>query len=500
MSSTDINWHALATSHMLSVHNIIDGEKFTCSGTGTITKHFSGDGRFLYEFANGTASDVDQAVQSASEAFEDGRWRNKTIYERAAILNKLADLVEENRQTFALLECLDVGKPVSMAYNGDVFTAAGNIRSAATNLENLIMPSGGEGGTFMYRTRKPVGVVGGIVGWNYPLCLAAQKVGPALAMGNSLVLKPSEFTPLSAVYLAELALEAGIPPGVFNVINGAGSTVGSRLTLHPDVHMLTFVGSSATGKQVMVAAGQSNMKRLLLECGGKSPYMVFDDCPEDLDWLARDIVVDTAFVNMGQICVSGSRVLIQESLRDKLLPKIIEQAQKLIPADPLDESTTFSGMMNQDHMQKVLDYINTAKADGATVLCGGEQVNLGSGGYFVAPTVLDNVAPDSTIAQEEVFGPVLSVITFKDEAEAIRIANNSSYGLAAYAATRDMGRAHRLGAKISSGIFIVVGTSTPSGSGVSIGLEAHKQSGMGMESGVEGLEAYSLATCVIQSY
>ena len=316
-------------------------------------------------------------------------------------------------------------------------------------------------------------------------------------MGNSLVLKPSEFTSLSACRFAELAIEAGVPNGVFNVVNGAGKTVGDRLARHPDVGLMTFVGSSATGKQMMISAGQSNMKRVILECGGKSPYLVFDDCPADLDGLAADIV-DTAFPNQGALCVAGTRLLLQAGIREKLLPKILKLTQALVPQDPLDPDTRFGAIMDRAHMHKVLGYIDSGKKEGAELLLGGHQVRAETGGFYIEPTIFDQVDPNAKIAQEEIFGPVLSVLSFETEEQAIAIANNSDYGLAAYAATMDSARARRLGRKLNAGIFACVSTSTPRGGGVSIPIEGHKQSGFGLEGGVEGLKAYTVATMVNQ--
>ena len=317
-----------------------------------------------------------------------------------------------------------------------------------------------------------------------------SKVGPALAMGNSLVLKPSEFTSLSAWRLAELAIEAGVPEGVFNVVNGAGKIVGDALARHPDVDLLTFVGSSATGKQMMISAGESNMKRLILECGGKSPYLVFDDCPDDLDALAADIVA-TAFPNQGALCVAGTRLLLQDGIKDKLLPKILEQTQQIKPADPLDPATTFGAIINQGHMEKILAYIESGKESGAALLCGGRQVNKESGGYFIEPTIFDQVPPQAKIAQEEIFGPVLSVMSFSTEQEAIDLANGTCFGLAAYAATENISRAHRLSQNIKAGALGIVATNTMGVGHVELGAEGQKGSGFGVEGGLAGLLAYS---------
>ncbi len=491
--SQDINWHERAKSAKLRVRNFVEGAYQEVGGGGEIKKYFSGDGRFLHSFCEGTKEEVDQAVASAKAAFESGSWSGLSVGARKSVLLKLADLIMDNKEELALLECLDVGKPISSALNRDIAWAAGAIRGAANEMDTLTAGFGQDGSYVAQQYRKPVGVVAGIVGWNFPLVLAAQKVGPALAMGNSLVLKPSEFTSLSACRLAELAFEAGVPAGVFNVVNGLGKTVGDALARHMDVDLMTFVGSSATGKQMMVSAGQSNMKRLILECGGKSPFIVFDDCAEDLDFLAEDIVADTAFVNQGQICVSSSRLLVQESIKEKLMPKIIEQAKKLVPSDPLDPATVFGALQSELHVQKVLSYIEKGKEEGADLILGGKQVNKESGGFYVEPTIFDNVDPKAAIAQDEIFGPVLSVFTFKDEEEAIKLANDTTFGLAAYAATRDGARIIRLGQKINAGHFSILATSEPKGGSVSIPRACgHRQSGITPET----LEAYTVSTNV----
>ncbi len=496
---TTIDWHVRAKDAQLRIRNFVDGAHCESGGDRRITKHFAGDGRLLYEFGQGTAEEVDRAVNLAHAAFEDGRWRKLPVYQRKAVLQKLADLIEEHKEIFALYECLDVGKPIANALGGDVPAAVACLRGYAENADKLLSPFGADanGANFAYQLRKPIGVVGGILGWNYPLVLAVQKVGPALAMGNSLVLKPSEFTSLSTGLLAELAVEAGVPRGVFNVVHGAGATVGAGLAQHTKVGLLSFVGSSTTGKQILIAAGQSNMKRVLLECGGKSPFLVFDDCPADLDFVASDIVADTAFVNQGALCVASTRLLVQESIKDKLIPKIIEQAAKLVPQDPLDAGTRFGAIMNEAHMHKVLGYIESGKKEGARLIYGGNRVRRETGGYYIEPTIFDQVSPEQKIAQEEIFGPVLSILTFKDEEEAIQLANNSRYGLAAYAATQNLGRTQRLAQALNAGSLTILGTSTPSAGGVGgIGFEPQKESGLGTDFGVEGMKSYTVATTV----
>ncbi len=488
------DWHQKAKDAQLQVRNFIDGAYSDCLGDQTITKHSARDGKLLYQFAQGTGEEVDHAVASAKAAFADGRWSELTMGQRKSCLNKLADLIEANSDELALNECLDVGKPIALAI-GDVHTSAWRLRDAAANADKLLSSCGTDGGVFAYQTRKPLGVTAAIVGWNFPLSMGCSRIAPALVMGNTMVIKPSEFTALSTCRLAELAIEAGIPPGVFNVVNGAGNTVGDALARHRDVALMSFVGSSATGKQIMKSAGDSNMKRLILECGGKSPFLVFDDCAEDLDFLAEELV-DTAITNQGEVCVASTRVILQAGIREKILPKIIEAATRRIPQDPLNSDTTFGAMMNEAHMNKVLGYIEKGKQQGAKLILGGRQVNRDSGGFYIEPTIFDHVDPNSKIAQEEIFGPVIALFTVNTEEEAIQIANNSDYGLAAYAATRDASRIQRLSKKLNAGYLVMVSTSTPSAGTVGLGMEAHKQSGFGMEGGVEGLKVYSVTSTV----
>ena len=490
-----IDWHQRARNTSFRVGDLIDGKTSDPEGDQFIHKYAAHDGTLLYSFKEGANKTVNQAVQSARQAFTDGRWRNKTVYERQAVLNKLADLLEENREQFALYECLDVGKPISAALEEDVFSASANLRKAASGLGVLLMPSGVRGNDMAYQHRKPIGVVVGIIGWNFPLVLATAKIGPALAMGNSVVIKPSEFTALSALRLAQLALEAGVPPGVLNIVQGAGSTVGAALASHMDVDMITFTGSTQTGKRIMAAAALSNMKRVHLECGGKSPYLVFDDCPEDLDWMAHQVVA-SAFPNQGALCISSTRLLVQAGIKDALLEKIVKHTQKIKPQDPLNPDTRFGAIMNEAHMQKVLGYVESGKAEGATYLCGGEQVLQETGGFYLTPAIFDQVKPEHRIAREEIFGPLLSTLTFNNEEEALQLANNSDYGLAAYVATTNLSRAHRVAQNLNAGLVIVSGSTDAPTEYVDLGMEPHRQSGMGYEDGIEGLEAFSVTSAI----
>lgn len=494
---TDINWQERAKKVDFHIRNFINGQYSETRGKDTLSKNSPRDGNLLYEFGSGETEVTNQAVANSKEAFADGRWSRISVHQRKAVLYKLAELIEEHKEEFALMECLDVGKPITNAMMEDVPGAVSAIRYSAEAADKLFSSACADGPApnLSYQLRKPVGVVAGIIGWNYPLVLAASKVGPALATGNTLILKPSEFTSLSASRLAELAIEAGVPPGVFNVVHGSGQTTGATLAHHPDVRLLSFTGSTATGKQMMIAAGQSNMKRLMLECGGKSPYIVFDDCPDNLDLLAQDVVA-TAFHNQSALCVAGTRLLLQESIKDKFLDKVLEYTSNLVPQDPLNPATTFGAIINEAHMNKILAYINSGKEEGAKLLIGGNQIKLDIGGYYIEPTVFDAVKPEQKISQEEIFGPVLSVFTFNNEKEAIQLANHTSFGLAAYAATENLGRAQRLAQKIDAGIISIAGTATPSPGNVELGMEAHKGSGFGAEGGLAGLASYTINSTI----
>lgn len=494
MSATD--WATRAEATDFTVYNFINGVRRDVGGETRIDKHNPRDGRLLYRISEGAREDVDNAVAAAKAAFDDGRWSRISVHHRAAMLQKLADLVEANTDELALNEALDAGKAISNALSVDVRLTVDALRSAVEGASNIAGQAAQDGGVFSSRYLKPIGVCGAIVGWNSPMILAAQKIGPALAMGNTMVLKPSEFTSLSACRLAELAAEAGIPEGVLNVVNGAGTIVGDALARHPDVRLLSFTGSSATGKRMQVAAGESNMKRLILECGGKSPYIVFDDYTEDLDALAQDIVSES-FKNQGAICVSASRILLQKDIKDALLPKIVDHAKAIQPGDPLDPDTTFGAIMNEAHMKKVLGYVQSGLEEGAELLTGGEQILQETGGFYLQPAVFDHVKPTARIAREEIFGPLMSVFTFESEEEAVLLANDSEYGLAAYAATGDMGRMHRLARDLEAGVTILRSTLDSVPGGIGFSVEPHKQSGIGIESGLDGLLAHTSKSLVL---
>lgn len=496
MKDAHIDWIARSQAIQLAVDNFIDGQRRSSSGPDRIEKYGPRDGQLLYQFSAAELADVDQAVASGRKAFQDGRWSRLPTQRRKRVLQQLASLIDAHREELALLECLDVGKPISNALDFDVSAAAETIRfnaEAADKVHGKVYAV--DQSSLSYQLRRPVGVVAAVVGWNFPLLLATGKIGPALATGNSVVLKPSELTSLSAVRLAELALEAGLPEGVLNVVHG-GAKIGAALAHHLDVDLLAFTGSTKTGKELLIAAGKSNMKRLILECGGKAPNVVFDDSP-DLDAVA-DAVVARAFYNQGEVCTASSRLLVQESIKDRLVSLVIERARALRPGDPLKAQTTFGAVVSRAHQQRVEEYVTRGREEGARVVYQCDSHSPCENGFYVSPVVFDLVSPRHRIAREEIFGPVMSVIGFRDEEEAIRIANDTIYGLSAILWTCDVGRTHRVIQGINTGWMVVNATGRPAG-GPSINLLSiggHKESGIGAEGGLEGLEEYTTKTAV----
>jgi acyl-CoA reductase-like NAD-dependent aldehyde dehydrogenase len=495
-AGSSVDWVARAGALRIQVQNFVGGRSLAGDGAGELHKSSPRDGHELYGFAAGSPRDVESAVAAARRAFADGRWSQLPPHRRSEVLYRLAALLTERAEEFALLESLDTGKPIRDALAFDVPRASATLRFSAAAGDKLPgQVYGVDPRSLSYQSRRPLGVVGGIIGWNFPLVLAAEKIAPALAMGNSLVLKPSELTSLSAARLAQLALEAGVPDGVLNVIHGTPD-VGAALARHQDVDMITFTGSSRTGKLLLVAAGESNMKRLMLECGGKAPNIVFGDAP-DLAAVA-DGVVARAFWNQGQVCTASSRLLVEQDIKDELLRLVIERASMLYPGDPLKEQTTFGALVSAGHREKVLGYIASGEREGARALYRANTPGPLPGGFYVPPVIFDEVAPVHRIAQEEIFGPVLSVLAFRSEEEAARIANGTIYGLSAILWTKDLGRAHRVSQSIDAGWIVVNATASPTGGpgpGV-LSIGGQKQSGIGLEGGVEGLKAYTRESAI----
>lgn len=494
-------WLSLAKNIDLTVNNIINGEAIQAltenKQEGVIEKYSPRDGKLLYRFSESTLEDVNDAVAAARKTFSAGIWSGLSISKRVAIINRLADLIEREIETLALYECLDVGKTISAA-QGDIRGAAGRIRSAAVLAKEITSVAAVDLGHMTYQHPKPVGVVACIPAWNYPLLTVAGKIAPALLMGNSVVLKPSEFCSLTSSRLAQLALEAGVPPGVFNVVHGSGPVVGEALTRHNDIDLVTFVGSTATGKKIMSAAGASNMKRVILECGGKNPFIIFDDCPEDLEELAAKIA-NTAFRNQGENCMSASRLLLQNGIAEKILPLVVQKAAEIQVDDPFNTNASFGALVNKGHMEKVLSYIDRGLSEGAQLLLGGKRVTPEgdpslSEGFYIPPTIFHRVPPEARVAHEEIFGPVLTVQTFDDEQEAIALANSTVFGLVAYAATTDLARSQRLVASLNAGCCYIWGATATSGNPADLGFTKQCQSGFGHKGGRSGLLEFCVST------
>lgn len=429
-------------------------------------------------------ADVDAAVAAARDAFEDHRWRGLRPGKQTQILTKLADLIKKNLAELAQLETLDAGKPIAHA-TGEVLAAADHFRYYAgwpTKLYGSTVPAGDD--LFVYTLREPVGVCAGIIPWNYPIIMAARKIAPALAAGNTIVLKPAEQTPLSALRLGELCLEAGIPDGVVNVVSGFGEDAGQALAQHPDVDKVAFTGSTEVGRKILHAS-ESNLKRVTLELGGKSPNIVFADA--DLRRATKASMLGV-FLNAGQICTAGTRVLVEKAVHDEFVESLVGATATMKVGPGLDESTTMGPVVSAEQLERVTGYIDIGRSEGAEVVAGGGRPAGLDGGYFVEPTIFTGVRNDMKIAQEEIFGPVAAVIPVDDVDQAIEIANGTIYGLAAAVWTRDVAKAHRVARGIKAGT-VWVNTYGLYDPGVAYG--GYKQSGFGRENGFEALEAFT---------
>jgi aldehyde dehydrogenase (NAD+) len=464
----------------------IGGEWSDASGSGRIETLHPATGEVITEFADGTAEDVDRAVAAARAAFNDPSWRRMDAADRGAALWRMADIIERRGSDLARLESLDNGKPVREAQI-DIRQAVDALRyyaGWATKLQGDTLPV--RGNMLNYTLREPIGVVGAIIPWNFPLLMAVWKIAPALACGNTIVLKPAEQTPLSALELAAIAQEAGIPAGVLNVVTGYGETAGAALVKHPDVDKIAFTGSTAVGRIIMREAA-GTLKKVSLELGGKSPNIVLPDA--DLDAAARG-AFSGIFYNNGQCCTAGSRLLVHESVRDELVAKLVDRAGKMQPGDPLDPKTRMGPVISQEQMDRVLGYIEKGRSEGAEVAVGGGRALYGGEerGFWVQPTVFSGVQPGHCIAQEEIFGPVLSVLTFTEDDEALSMANDSIYGLAAGVWTKDIKRAHRFARDLQAGT-VWINTYHPGDAASPFG--GYKQSGFGRELGEYSLDLYT---------
>ena len=484
---THAEWLSLAHALEPAGRAVIAGEPVDAASGETFASINPATGETVASIAAGESEDVDRAVRSGRETFESGSWSELAPADRKAALLRLAELIDTNRDELALLDSLDMGKPVEDAATIDVPGARDVFQWYAETIDKLydeIAPTGP--GDLALITREPLGVVGAVVPWNFPLDIAGWKVAPALAAGNSVVLKPAEQSPLSAIRLGELALEAGIPPGVLNVVPGFGETAGRALGLHSDVDCVAFTGSTEVGKLFLSYSAESNAKPVWLECGGKSPNLVFADV-EDLD-AAADMAAFGIFFNQGEVCSANSRLLVERSIHEELVEKLVERARSTAIGDPLDPETRMGPLVDEGHADRVMSFIESGR-DGSELRTGGERfAHQDSGETFVAPTIFDRVPNDALIAQEEVFGPVLAVLDFDDEDVALRTANASQFGLAASIWTSNLNRAHRLARRLRAGTVSVntvdaLSPQTPFG--------GFKGSGFGRDLSLHAIDKYT---------
>ena len=456
------------------------GERFVTENPAT--------GRPLAEIAAGAGPDVDLAVRAARRAFDDGRWSRRAPADRKVILLRFADLLEANLDELALLDSLEAGKPITDCREVDLPETVKTFRWYAEAIDKVfdaVAPTGPDALGLI--VREPLGVVGAVLPWNFPTLMAAWKAAPALAAGNSIVVKPAELTSLSTLRMAELASEAGLPDGVFNVVPGLGETAGQALGRHPDVDMVSFTGSTEVGRYFLGYAAESNLKRVVLECGGKSPQIVLAD-PPDLDLVAEQVLI-AGYMNMGENCSCGSRLIVHRSVRDALLERLVAGTANWQVGDPLDPETKIGPMIERPHLDKVMSYIEAGRNEGARVVVGGSRALPDSGGHFVNPTIFDDVRSSMRIAREEIFGPVISTIPFETDEEAIDLANDTAYGLAASVYTTNIDRAVRVARAVRAG---TVGVNAYSEGDITTPFGGYKESGFGgRDKGLEALEQYT---------
>ncbi len=481
------DWEAKARTLAIEGRAFIDGGYVEAADGRTFDCLSPLDGRRLAAVASCTAVDAEHAVANARQAFLSGAWCGQAPARRKAVLIRFAELIESHAEELALLETLDMGKPIRDSLTVDVPGAARAIRWCGEAIDKIYdevaaTPHNELG----LVTREPVGVVAAIVPWNFPLLMSCWKLGPALATGNSVILKPSEKSPLTAIRLAQLACDAGIPAGVFNVLPGFGHTVGKALALHMDVDTLVFTGSTKIAKQLMIYAGESNLKRVWLEAGGKSPNIVFADAP-DLQAAAEAAAGAIAF-NQGEVCTAGSRLLVERSIKDQFVPRVAEAIKAWKPGNPLDPETNVGALVDTQQLNTVLSYIEAGHADGAKLVAGGKRTLEETGGVYVEPTIFDGVSNAMRIAQEEIFGPVLSIIAFDSVEEAVQIANDTVYGLAAAVWTSNLSKAHLTAKALRAGSVWV---NQYDGGDMTAPFGGFKQSGNGRDKSLHAFDKYT---------
>ncbi|HHG5368206.1 TPA: aldehyde dehydrogenase [Pseudomonas aeruginosa] len=480
-------WQQRAARQNFIDRALIGGKQVAASSGATFDAINPANNQLLTRVAACGVEEVNLAVSSARRAFNEGPWVRMAPVERKKILIRLSELLMAHREELALLDSLNMGKPVMDAYNIDVPGATGVFAwygEALDKIYDQVAPTAPN--ALATITREPLGVVAAVVPWNFPLDMAAWKLAPALAVGNSVVLKPAEQSPFSALRLGELALEAGIPEGVLNVVPGLGEHAGKALGLHPDVDCLVFTGSTQVGKYFMQYSAQSNLKQVWLECGGKSPNLVFDDC-QDLD-LAAEKAAFGIFFNQGEVCSANSRLYVQRSIYDEFVERVIAKSRAWLPGDPLNPASAAGAIVDSEQTARIMRAIGEARDQGASLLAGGDQLTINGSSNFIQPTIFGNVTNDISIAREEVFGPVLAISTFDTEEEAIAQANDSIYGLAASIWSDDLNRAHRVARSLNAG---TVSVNTMDALDITVPFGGGKQSGFGRDLSLHSFDKYT---------
>ncbi len=482
-----VDWYARAEALVLPRAMVIDGKHEEAAAGASFWVVGPRNGQPLVQLPQAGAQDLDRAVAAARRAFDSGVWRNRRPAERKAILQRLAALIDRDREDLALMDSLCMGAPITMTRDHCVQWAVDSFNwygEAIDKIYDEVAPTGRN--VVALILREPIGVVGLVLPWNWPTGMLGWKVPPALATGNSVILKPDEQTSLSALRIADLALEAGVPPGVFNVVTG-GAELGESIGRHRGIDAIAFTGSTAVGARFLRYSGESNSKPVWLELGGKSPNIIFPDAP-NLDAAAQTAAF-AIFMNSGQVCAAGSRLLVHNSVLDRVLDGVKAASAAFTVGDPLSAATVMGPIAKQEQFERVIDYIKIGKQEGARIACGGKPIKPESGGYYVEPTVFSQVTNQMRIAQEEIFGPVLSVIGFDREEEAVQIANDSEYGLAAGLWTSDLARAHRVGRALRSGTVSVnvYGSDAPE---LTVPFGGYKGSGFGRDKSLHALDKY----------
>ncbi|RYF81952.1 MAG: aldehyde dehydrogenase [Comamonadaceae bacterium] len=486
-ASQDTRWIDAVAQLKIDGKAFIDGHRVHAATEEQFDSHSPIDGRLLARVARCGSLDVDLAVKAARAAFDKRVWSGQSPSQRKKVLVRFAQLLEQAKEEMALLETLDMGKPIGFSLSFDLGMAVDCLSwfgEAVDKIYDEVAPTGSN--SLALITREAVGVVGAIVPWNYPLLMALWKVAPALAAGNSVVLKPSEKSPLTALRLAEIAVAAGIPSGVFNVVPGYGHEAGKALALHPDVDCIAFTGSTKVGKQMFEYAGQSNLKRVWTELGGKSPNIVFADCP-NLD-AAVQTAIGGMFFNQGESCNAPSRLFIERSIKDEFMERAMAMVPGFMPGNPLSDGCTMGAIVDQVQLKTVLRFIQQGQDEGARLLTGGKQVLAESGGFYVEPTIFDNVESSMSISREEIFGPVLSVFSFDTAEQAIAQANDSIYGLQGAVWTSNLNKAHQVARALRVG---TVHVNQYGQDDITVPFGGFKQSGNGRDKSLHALDKYS---------